>query len=102
MKIRHFSAIFFKTDTYRLILFDSSDGTRTEPPREITIFFIPPYYYPGFTHIPVVKRLYCPVCGSTDIWAATGGYTGCIYQCKHCGYRGALVVEYDDEERDDR
>jgi predicted RNA-binding Zn-ribbon protein involved in translation (DUF1610 family) len=49
-----------------------------------------------------VKRLHCPVCGSTDLWAATGGYTGCIYRCKHCGYSGALVVEYDDDERDGR
>ncbi|WP_162839712.1 ZPR1-type zinc finger protein [Methanoculleus horonobensis] len=49
-----------------------------------------------------MKRLHCPVCGSTDVWAVTGGYTGCIYRCKHCGYSGALVVEYDDEESEER
>jgi hypothetical protein len=98
MNSRHIPEIFFRTDTYRAILFDSSEGTRIEPPRDITIFFIPPYYYPDITHIPVVKMLHCPVCNSTDVWPVTGGYIGFLYRCKRCGYRGALVVEYDRED----
>ncbi|WP_292366013.1 hypothetical protein [Methanoculleus sp. UBA208] len=45
-----------------------------------------------------MKMLHCPACNSTDVWAVTGGYTGCVYRCKRCGYRGALVVEYDEED----
>ncbi|HRD25839.1 MAG: hypothetical protein WBJ51_07680 [Methanoculleus sp.] len=41
--------------------------------------------------------LHCPVCNSTDVWPVTGGYIGFLYRCKRCGYRGALVVEYDRE-----
>ncbi|MCC7556571.1 MAG: hypothetical protein KO254_10780 [Methanoculleus marisnigri] len=49
-----------------------------------------------------MKMLHCPACNSTDVWAVTGGYTGCVYQCKRCGYRGALVVEYDEEEDEEQ
>lgn len=54
--------------------------------------------------IYLLKMLHCPVCNSTEVWAITGGYTGRIYQCKRCGYRGALVIEYNEEgeERDGR
>ena len=39
----------------------------------------------------------CPICGSSDIYYETGGYTGKVYHCKSCDYVGALVVEADEE-----
>ena len=39
----------------------------------------------------------CPICGSSDIYYETGGYTGKVYHCKNCDYVGALVVEADEE-----
>ncbi|HDR74195.1 MAG TPA: hypothetical protein ENN85_09870 [Methanoculleus sp.] len=42
--------------------------------------------------------LRCPKCGSREIYPVAGGYTGWIYRCKKCGYQGALVLEYDEEE----
>ncbi|MBP2132507.1 Zn ribbon nucleic-acid-binding protein [Methanomicrobium sp. W14] len=45
--------------------------------------------------------LHCPVCNSRDIYRMTGGFTGEIYICKKCGYRGALVVEYDNDLKDE-
>ena len=39
----------------------------------------------------------CPVCGSSDLYYETGGYTGKKYHCKNCGYIGPLVVEADEE-----
>ncbi|WP_317065313.1 hypothetical protein [Methanoculleus caldifontis] len=45
-----------------------------------------------------MKRLHCPICNSTEVYPIAGGYIGCIYRCKRCGYRGALVVEYNDED----
>ena len=41
--------------------------------------------------------LCCPSCGSADIFVETGGYTGMIYRCKRCRYRGPLVVEVDED-----
>ena len=41
--------------------------------------------------------LCCPSCKSEEIFVETGGFTGMIYRCKRCGYRGALVVEVDEE-----
>ncbi|HVN65806.1 MAG TPA: hypothetical protein VMT31_04215 [Methanomicrobiales archaeon] len=41
--------------------------------------------------------LCCPRCGSTGIFLETGGYTGTIYRCKKCGYRGAFILEIEDE-----
>ncbi len=38
----------------------------------------------------------CPVCGSSDLYYETGGYTGQKYHCKNCGYIGPLVVEADE------
>ena len=46
--------------------------------------------------------LHCPVCRSTKIYVATGGYGGYIYRCKECGYRGPLVIEYNDEPEDEK
>ncbi len=31
----------------------------------------------------------------------TGGCTGRIYRCKRCGYHGALVIEYCEDEREE-
>jgi predicted RNA-binding Zn-ribbon protein involved in translation (DUF1610 family) len=37
--------------------------------------------------------LFCPRCGSTNIfWASGLPHLWSIWQCKNCGYRGALVV----------
>jgi hypothetical protein len=52
--------------------------------------------------IYLLNMLHCPVCTSTEIWEVAGGCTGRIYLCKHCGYRGALVVDYDDGPLDRR
>ncbi|MDD1645732.1 MAG: hypothetical protein LUP93_05405 [Methanomicrobiales archaeon] len=41
--------------------------------------------------------LCCPSCKSAEIFVETGGFTGMIYRCKRCGYRGALVVEVDED-----
>jgi ribosomal protein L37AE/L43A len=41
--------------------------------------------------------LCCPRCGSTEVYVETGGYTGNIYHCKKCGYRGALVLEVEED-----
>lgn len=39
----------------------------------------------------------CPVCGSSDLYYETGGYTGQKYHCKNCGYVGPLIIEADEE-----
>ena len=37
---------------------------------------------------------YCPVCGSTKIhWASGFPQFWSFWDCKECGYRGALVLE---------
>jgi predicted RNA-binding Zn-ribbon protein involved in translation (DUF1610 family) len=41
--------------------------------------------------------LCCPRCGGTGIFLETGGYTGTIYRCKRCGYRGAFILEIEDD-----
>jgi len=43
----------------------------------------------------------CPRCNSKEIYSVAGGYGGNYYRCKKCGYAGALVVEYDDDEAPD-
>jgi len=36
----------------------------------------------------------CPVCGSTNIhWASGFPQFWSLWECKECGYRGALVLE---------
>lgn len=42
--------------------------------------------------------LCCPVCQSTEIYEVIGGYGGQVYRCKHCGYRGSLIMEVDEED----
>ncbi len=39
----------------------------------------------------------CPICGSSDLYYEMGGYTGKIYHCKNCNYKGPLIVEADSE-----
>ena len=41
--------------------------------------------------------LCCPRCRSLSIYVETGGFTGNIYHCKKCGYRGALVLEIEED-----
>jgi len=37
---------------------------------------------------------FCPKCGSSDIfWASGLPQLWSIWECKECGYRGALVIE---------
>jgi len=37
---------------------------------------------------------FCPKCGSTDLfWASGLPQLWSIWECKYCGYRGALVLE---------
>jgi len=43
------------------------------------------------------RSIICPVCGSSGLYYAGGGYLGKLYQCKNCGYVGAFVVEADEE-----
>ena len=43
--------------------------------------------------MPTKKR--CPKCGSTAIDFYAGAITG-VYNCKRCGYTGAIIVEEDD------
>ncbi len=45
-----------------------------------------------------IMILCCPVCQSTEIYEVIGGYSGQIYRCKHCGYRGSLIVEVDEHD----
>ncbi len=45
--------------------------------------------------------LHCPICKSTEVYTIVGGYAGNVYVCKRCGYRGALVVECDDDQERD-
>lgn len=42
--------------------------------------------------------LCCPVCQSMEIYEMIGGYGGQVYRCKHCGYRGSLIVEVDEKD----
>ncbi|MDO8727868.1 MAG: hypothetical protein Q7J35_17590 [Candidatus Methanoperedens sp.] len=49
--------------------------------------------------VPRGKRiLVCPICGSTEISYYLGLKTGYQYQCKHCNYVGALVLEMEPEQ----
>jgi predicted RNA-binding Zn-ribbon protein involved in translation (DUF1610 family) len=37
---------------------------------------------------------FCPKCGSTDIfWASGLPQLWSLWQCRNCGYRGALILE---------
>jgi len=37
---------------------------------------------------------FCPKCGSTDIfWASGLPQLWSIWECRNCGYRGALVIQ---------
>ena len=40
------------------------------------------------------KIKYCPTCGSTNIfWASGFPQFWSLWECRECGYRGALVLE---------
>ncbi len=39
----------------------------------------------------------CPKCGSSDLYLELGLYGGRVYHCKQCGYRGAFVIEWDED-----
>ncbi|MCD4666346.1 hypothetical protein K8R47_00885 [archaeon] len=43
---------------------------------------------------PLKTILKCPVCRSSDIILYMGGQMG-QYECKKCGYVGALIIEED-------
>jgi DNA-directed RNA polymerase subunit M len=40
------------------------------------------------------KLKFCPKCGSTDVfWAQGMPQFWSLWQCRNCGYRGALILE---------
>ena len=44
------------------------------------------------TRLKTIK--FCPKCGSTEIfWASGLPQLWSIWECRNCGYRGALVIE---------
>jgi hypothetical protein len=45
--------------------------------------------------IMIKKIRVCPVCKSIDIAPRLGFKLGWEYECKNCGYRGALTEEVD-------
>lgn len=45
------------------------------------------------------KILFCPDCGSTEIYYEIGGITG-TYHCHKCDYLGSFVIEDEFEESD--
>jgi transcription initiation factor TFIIIB Brf1 subunit/transcription initiation factor TFIIB len=47
----------------------------------------------------VGKILFCPDCGSTEIYYEIGGITG-TYHCHKCDYIGPFVIEDEFEEND--
>lgn len=37
---------------------------------------------------------FCPICGSSDVfWASGLPQLWSIWECRNCGYRGALILE---------
>ena len=48
----------------------------------------------------MARILFCPHCGSTEIYYEIGGITGQIYHCHKCDYVGALVIEEELDELD--
>jgi predicted RNA-binding Zn-ribbon protein involved in translation (DUF1610 family) len=45
-----------------------------------------------------MRTLKCPNCGSENVTLWMGGKLGMIYLCKHCGFKGPIIIE---EEIDD-
>ncbi|MCD6092560.1 MAG: hypothetical protein J7J38_00895 [Candidatus Aenigmarchaeota archaeon] len=35
----------------------------------------------------------CPICNSTDVMPYVGFNCGMLWQCRSCGYVGALIIE---------
>jgi len=42
-----------------------------------------------------MRALFCPSCGSSDLYYENAMITGYIYHCKKCDYIGAFVIEKD-------
>ena len=39
-------------------------------------------------------RMFCPRCGSTDVfWASGLPQIWSVWDCRHCGYRGAFILK---------
>jgi ribosomal protein L37AE/L43A len=39
-------------------------------------------------------KMFCPRCGSTDVfWASGLPQIWSVWDCRHCGYRGAFIVK---------
>jgi predicted RNA-binding Zn-ribbon protein involved in translation (DUF1610 family) len=50
----------------------------------------------GHDCLPAKKseEKFCPICGSSDLFFASGlPQMWSIWDCRHCGYRGPVVVE---------
>ncbi|HVP26334.1 MAG TPA: hypothetical protein VMT26_01545 [Candidatus Bathyarchaeia archaeon] len=46
------------------------------------------------TKKPQRSTTFCPKCGSTDVfWASGLPQLWSIWDCRHCGYRGALILK---------
>jgi len=40
------------------------------------------------------KAKFCPKCGSTNVfWASGLPQLWSVWECRECGYRGALIIE---------
>jgi predicted house-cleaning NTP pyrophosphatase (Maf/HAM1 superfamily) len=44
-------------------------------------------------NLPKSRAKSCPVCKSREIIPYIGFQLGCQWQCKKCGYTGALIIE---------
>jgi len=44
-----------------------------------------------------MKSKFCPICGNKNLKMVAGGVAG-IYECKKCGFRGAIFPEIDRKE----
>ena len=40
-----------------------------------------------------MEKKFCPVCGSTDMHYGIKYSTANYYECKHCGYRGPIIIQ---------
>ncbi len=47
-------------------------------------------------HRPTPERiLRCPQCRSTDVFTDVTMFSGALYTCKQCGYKGPFILEED-------
>lgn len=47
------------------------------------------------------RALFCPQCGSADLYYEAALITGYKYHCKKCSYIGAFVIEKELEEEEE-